>query len=499
MSGTLTVLLAAWMAIGQKDLKKILAYTTLAALGTLTVLLGLGTPKAFEAFLAFITAHALYKACFFMLAGTVDHQTGTRDINELGALRHAMPICATVAVLAGLAFAGLPPTMSFMGKELALEAALNSPNLLLGAFALTGLVLSAIVFVFLTTLLVWGVFFAKPATGGDLPKTPREASWGFWIGPLILAILGLVHGIAPSGLVHAIFEPASEGFFGQRASYHFALWHGLGAPLFITFAVVAIGAALYRPRRRILSTAEKIIAGTRWTPEALYHWKIGLIPGVSKRVFDSIQNGSLRFYIGVVLSFTVVFALWPLTHGFELNISQHMWNDLRPEEALIHIALIGGAITTLLSRKTFVALASAGIIGLSVAFYYVIYGAPDLAITQVLVEALSLILVIFVLFYFSRVAIPLSRLSQWSAAAIASGMGCVFAVALLLTLGNRHFESISWYFSENSLALAHGRNIVNVILVDFRAWDTLGEIVVLGIASVGVYVMVRWRKGDRDA
>jgi len=500
--GTATVLLAAWMAIGQRDIKKVLAYTTLAALGTLTLLLGLGSDMGMKAFLAFLIAHALYKACFFMLAGAIDHETGTRDMALLKNLRKSMPISAAVAIVGGLAFAGLPPSWSFIAKETALEAALEALPSFSGVLALTALVVGAVSFVYLTALLVWNIFFAGPlnveSSLNEMPKKAHEAPWGFWIGPAVLALTGIFFGIFSSSLSHYLLEPATEALISRREVMHFSLWHGISAPLLITIGVLTGGVIFYCLRNSVFSNVSRIIQAWGYTPEKLYQRKIAQLPIVSKNIFDRIQNGKLRIYIGVILLFTIIFSLWPLSHGFELNIPAHVWSNVRFEEILINIALLSGAVLTLLSRKTFVALAATGIIGLSVAFYYVFYGAPDLAITQVLVEALSLILVILVLFHFSRVAIPLKRSSHIASLLLSLGMGCVFGIAMLFSLSNSYFDSISSYYSANSYLLAHGRNIVNVILVDFRAWDTMGEITVLGIASLGVYAMLRWKKGLRE-
>lgn len=500
VAGSITVLLAAWMSFGQKDIKGILAYTTLAALGSMTLLLGLGTPKAFEAFLLFLFAHALYKASFFMIAGTVDHETGTRDLSKLGKLSAAMPKSAWAAVFAGIAFAGFPPTLSFISKETALEAALHSPFPVL---SLSALVLGSIAFVYLTLVLVHSVFFGRalnvtPSDQSVRKESIHDGGWGFYIGPCCLAFLGILFGLAPGLLNHSLLEWASVSLLGYRDAYHPALWHGFGAPLFITIGVIAAAFILYTKRDSSLEKISSISSNWNYGVEDLYKYKISLIPKWSPKIFAIFQSGYLRKYIAHILLFTIIMLSWPLWGTDVFEIPKKFWNDLRFEEAALCLALVFASTITLLSRKTFVALASTGVVGLGVAAFYVLYGAPDLAITQVLVEALSLILVILVLFHFRRVSIKHTRPFHYYSLILSVGMGSLFGIAILLSLRNPFFERISGFFSENSLLLAKGRNVVNVILVDFRAWDTMGEIAVLALASTGVYALIRWRKDEAD-
>ncbi len=498
--GAATVLIAAWMSFGQKDVKGILAYTTLAALGTLTLLLGIGTPKAFEAFLFFIVAHALYKAAFFMIAGTVDHESGTRDLAKLGRLSGVMPKTAWSAVFAGIAFAGLPPSLSFISKELAVEATLHSA---ISFIVLPALFLGSMAFVYLTCVLVHGVFFGEAVTQVEGDQSERkenihDGGWGFYLGPSVLAFLGIVFGLAPQLLNRHLLEPASEALLGFRDTYHPGLWHGFGAPVFVTIAVIASGLLLYRFRESVLENVHAVTHNWKFGLEDLYNKIVELIPKVSDRIFSKIQSGYLRIYVANILFFTLVIVCWPLQKQIDWSIQQKFWNDIRFEEAVLSLALVFAASITLLSRKTFVALAATGVVGLGVAAYYVLYGAPDLAITQVLVESLSLILVILVLFHFSRVSIRLSKRFHFYSLALSIGMGSMFATLMLLSLRNPYFERISGYFSANSYLLAKGRNIVNVILVDFRGWDTMGEITVLALASLGVYALIRWRGAEHD-
>ncbi|NCN40359.1 DUF4040 domain-containing protein [bacterium] len=501
--GALTVLLAAWMSFGQKDIKGILAYTTLAALGTLTMLLGVGTPKAFEAFLFFLFAHALYKASFFMIAGTVDHETGTRDLSKLGKLAKFMPTTAWAAVAAGIAFSGLPPTLGFISKELAIEATLHGGgNFAMAWMALPALFIGSVAFVYLTCMLVHTVFWGdalkvSPVDASVRKEHIHDGGWGFYLGPVCLAFLGILFGLAPGLLSHALVEPASEALLGFKDSYHPALWHGLTPPLFITVAVIATGLVLYRFRESIIEAVSKITGNWHYGIEDLYKKKVELIPVLSPKIFGFFQNGYLRKYVASILAFTIVIVSWPLLRQQDWSLAERFWNDVNFEEIVLVFSLVFASILTLLSRKTFVALAATGVVGLGVAAFYVLYGAPDLAITQVLVEALSLILVILVLFHFSRVSIKAPKSFHLLSLGLSMGIGLLFAVGVLLSLNSPYFERISGYFSENSYLLAKGKNIVNVILVDFRGWDTMGEIVVLALASLGVYALVRWRReGD---
>jgi multicomponent Na+:H+ antiporter subunit A len=500
VAGSLTALTGCLLALAQSDLKKVLAYTTVSALGTLTLLLGLGTPKAIEAFVAFLVAHALYKASLFMLVGAIDHETGTRDLTRLTGLGRPMPRTALLVALASLAMAGLPPTFSFMAKELALEAAIGAPDGTLGGVALLGLLAGACVFVYLGLILARSLFSSGRAAwpASALPQEPHEAPFGMLLGPALLVLSGVVLGIRPGLFVDTFVEPAVAEILQDSKELKFSLWHGLSLPLLLTLGVLLVGAGLYRLRSRVLDLASGVLRKTAWGPETLYGDFVKSLPARAQNFFDRIQNGSLRFYLGVVLMFTLLFVSAPLLGGWDLRLPARVWQNVRPEDLIVSFALLSGAFLTILSKKTFVSLASTGMIGLGVAAYYVFYGAPDLAITQLLVESLSLILVILVLFHFSRDRIPLRLPSKGIAVLLSTGMGALFTVFLLLSLGNRYFDPISHYHRQNSLPLGKGSNVVNVILVDFRGWDTMGEITVLALATIGVYAMLRWMKGARD-
>ncbi len=241
--GAVTFVVGAYLIINQFDLKKILAYSTVSALGLLVMLIGIGTDLAIKGMVAFLLAHALYKGALFMIAGTIDHETGTRDTRVLGGLRSLMPKTALAALLAGLAIAGLPPFFAFIGKEVFLDAVLNAE---LGGR--TPLVAAVIVaspaFVLAALLVVFGPFSGKV---GETPKHPHEAPFAMWAGPLLLALTGLLVGLAPFLLQDWLIAPAALSVAGEPISVNLALWHGLNLPLALSGLRSTMNSCATRP------------------------------------------------------------------------------------------------------------------------------------------------------------------------------------------------------------------------------------------------------------
>lgn len=490
--GAVTMIMGVVMALGQKDLKKILAYTTVAVLGTLTMLLGIGTELAVKAAMAYLLAHALYKAALFMTSGTVDHETGTRDPDALGGLRGVMPWTAAAALIAGLSMAGVPLLFGFVSKEYFYKALLaaEGPGVLwelLGVSASVAMVALAVTAGFKP---FWG---ARLAT----PKTPHEAPWTMWLGPLLLGVASLKAGLFPAVAGGGLVGPAVHAVLGH-ADYavQLQLWHGWTVALALSVLTVVLGLVVYAllPRWRAAQGA-----GTRWArfgPERGYE---GIVDGVlafARWQTRVLQNGYLRNYVLTVVLFTVLLIVWVLPGSLRLPA----WDTLVPPHVLsvvVCLLIMGGAVLACLTSSRFNAILSLGVVGLGVAMVFFMYSAPDLAMTQVLVETLTLVL--FVLAFYR---LPLFR--QFSSrgiklrdAGFAVVFGSVMAMVVLVEQSAPAADSaVSRFMGEQSLELAYGRNVVNVILVDFRALDTLGEIVVLAIAALGVFAMLRLRPRD---
>jgi multicomponent Na+:H+ antiporter subunit A len=484
-TGAATMLLGAMQAMRQKDLKLILAYTTVSALGGMTLLLGLGTVAGLAAALGFLLAHALYKGALFLIAGAVDHSTGTRDVTGLGGLHKAMPYSAGAALAAGLAFAGLPPLLGFIAKEEAFNAILAAgPHApwLMGAFIVSLVLLVAAA----------GQAALRPFWGRlQSPQPPHEAPWPMLVGPTLLAGVGLFLGLFP-GIVGPLLGRAS-GYEVQLA-----LWHGWGEALLASIVTLTLGLALYLGVPHIRARWDRALKPLdRTGPERAFDGGLDGLMGFAKVQARWIQHGRLRGYVATTLLATTLAAgsTLILLGGVTLGTG---WTDIRPHEALIFLTLVAAAATTpfLTSRAGSIALL--GVVGYSVAVLFVLFGAPDLAMTQFLFETLSVLLFVLVLRHLPNLKPRSPKRTRWRDASIAVLVGALMTLLTLATTGLSR-DSISSFFAQNSYPLAHGRNVVNVILVDFRSLDTLGEITVLAVAGLGVAALLNLRPRRDDA
>ncbi len=493
--GAITMVTGVWLGLGQSDLKKILAYTTLSVLGTLTLLLGIGTSLAIKACLTYLLAHALYKAALFMAAGAVDHETGTRDVGVLSGLRKAMPITAAAALLGALSMAGTPLLLGFVSKEYFYKALLEAdgPAYL---WETLGVAASMAMFALAVTA---GIrpFFGKPS---ETPKHAHEAPWTMFVGPVLLGISAVAFGILPGWVGDRLIGPASRAVLGDPAfQADLALWHGWNTALFLSIVTVAGGLVVYfvAPRLRAAQPLYSALAAVG--PERGYDVALAGLLRFSAYQTRLLQSGYLRNYVLIIGIFTTGLVAWCLFDTpFEIDFARMVPPSVLGVGACLLI--IAGAVMACLADSRFTAIVSLGVVGLCIAILFFLFSAPDLAMTQILVEALTVVL--FVLAFYK---LPLLReLSSGAArirdAVLALGFGGVMTALVMVGF---HFDApaprISNFMAEQSYPAAQGRNVVNVILVDFRALDTLGEITVLGIAALGIYAMLRLRstgKGD---
>lgn len=511
-AGLLTMLVGGLLAFGQRDLKRLLAYSTVSALGALVLLLGLGSvaPSAVRAAVVFLLAHALYKGALFMVAGAVDHASGTRDIEQLGGLRRAMPLTALAAALAGLSLAAAGPLLGFVGKELLLEATLQAGTLapfLAGAATLAGALFAA------SALLAsvrpfWGRLAATP-------KDAHEAPLSVLLGPMLLALLGLLAGLVP-GLVTPLVAPAIavvEGVGpavggGPPADPNLALWLGVTTPLLLSGVSAVGGLMLYTARAPLLRAAHALRPLADHGPSWWYAAGLSGLDALAAWGTRHLQSGSLRRYMLLTLATTTGLVGYTLLTRVDLALALDATSgrlDLHVYELLLVMAILLAAGAALRARSRLAAVAALGVVGYGVALVYVLYGAPDLAMTQLLVETLSVIVYVLVLYHLPRFR-PSHRADGLAMAAgrardamVAATAGVLMALLVLVATRVAFDPSLSLYLSEQSLPLGHGRNVVNVILVDFRALDTLGEVTVLSLAALGVYALLRLRPTTPDA
>lgn len=478
--GGITLLTAGLSGLQQTDLKRILAATTLAVLGLLVLLLGIGTEKAVLAAMLFLFGHALYKATLFMVAGSVDHEAGTRDVRVLGGLARAMPWTAATALLAACSKMGLPPFFGFIGKEYVYKASTS--------WAFGGLITAVLIvgnaLIFALAFKVAFLPFWRSARG-ELPKKPHEAPVAMLLGPILLSALGVVLGVWPA-LSEPLISTAQDAALGYGAHAHVELWHGISLPLALSAVTVGLGIALIF----LSDKAALLLSGTRaLSTERLYH---AVFNSTLKFAFWQtrlLQSGLLRNYLLITILATaslVASKLWRFG-GIELpgisgSVGVQVW--------IVSILMFIAVFAAILSSNRLTALISLGVVGYGVAFLFAQFSAPDLAVTQILVETLTVAL-------FSWVVLRLPELSSKGTfkrrcldAAVSVCCGLLITVLVLKSIAVDLAPSISETLAEWSLKEAQGANVVNVILVDFRALDTWGEITVLSIAAIGVWSLL---------
>lgn len=494
--GAVTMLLGAVIALQQTDLKRILAYSTVSALGTLVMLLGLGSKTAVEAAMIFLVVHSLYKGALFLAAGILDHQTGTRDVTKLGGLGRLLPVTAAATFLAALSMAGLPPLLGFLSKELLYEATLNfGPYALLLTFV--ALLANGIMVAVAATL------FLQPFTGprGQTPRQPAGEATALWLGPVVLGGLGLLLGLQvgffPAQMSAALATPQVSAVLGQPVSIKLALWHGFTPMLALSGATVLLGALIYWQRDRLVSLFRRMDPSAWMGPERFYRRSLDGLFSVAYWQTAVLQNGRLRIYLLTILSagaILVGFVFWRFhAPAWPTNMPQTRFYEVAA--ALVIVCGVAGMLTL---RSRLGVVASLGVVGYGMGLIYILFGAPDLAMTQFAIETLVVILFMLVFYRLPHFTNFSSRLARARDAIISLTIGGMITLLLLTVTALPPQIQLKTYFIENSLLEAKGRNVVNVILVDFRGLDTMGEITVLAIAAIGVFALLKLRLDNRN-
>lgn len=494
-AGGLTMLAAAWLALSQVHLKALLAFGTVWALGVLVLLLGLGTPQAVEVAMVLLVAHSLYKACLFMVAGILDHGTGEKNVENLGGLRTAMPVTALVALAGGLSMAGLPPSLGFIAKELLLEVKLRAHE---GAPLLLALALfSGMAMFYVAAMVAWRPFFGKAK---PTPKSPADPGWVFLLGPVVLACFGLLFGAVSWPLAEILLSPAAASILQEPAAVKLSLWHGLNWALFYSAIIIAGGFLLFRIRGRLRAFLEapplRILG--RAGPEAAYGAALAGMLSFARFQTRLLQGGSLGAYLLVTVAAGTAAAGYSLLSRYGLEAIRPP-TDVRWYEFCLVLYMMAAAVAVPLARSRMLAIAALGAVGFGSVLLFLLFGAPDLAMTQFIIEIMTLILLLLAFFHLPRFA-TLSRLpSRLAHAAMAAAAGSAMFLLVCVTTLEPPSRAMAEFFSARSLAEAHGRNIVNVILVDFRGLDTLGEIGVLATAALGIAALLRYpRRKDPE-
>jgi multicomponent Na+:H+ antiporter subunit A len=501
--GLATMLVGGYRALRQTDIKLILAYGTVSQLGFLTMVVGLGTPDAALAGLAMLLAHGLFKATLFLVVGIIDHQSGTRDVRKLSGVFRSSRALGIVAAIGAASMAGVPLLAGFVAKESVLEAfvhhAQGGPW---GAAVLAGIVLGSILTFAYSARFMWGAFAAKPGVDPTPFKAVRPS---FLAAPALLSLLSIVYGLWPEPVdswiqpYAALFaSTAPDAGTPAEQAGHLALWHGFTPALGLTALTFALGLAMYFGRTAV-ARAQDLVPG--WVDaDRAYQLTIGALDDTAVWITGRTQRGSLYFYLAVILS--MAFAL-PLTvmllAGKPLPENLYFIDPYSPLQAVVGAGIVIGALAAVKANKRFLAVLMVSVTGYGIALMFALQGAPDLALTQMLVE--TIILVAFVLAMRSLPAELRDRTGgKYRVVRVVIGLafGVTMVFAAIYAMGARVAVPVSLEFPRLAYEGGGGLNIVNVTLVDIRAWDTFGEISVLALAATGVasLIVVRGR-GDR--
>jgi multicomponent Na+:H+ antiporter subunit A len=490
--GAITMVIAAILSLRQTDLKKLLAYSTLSVLGTLTMLLGIGSDLAIKAFMIYLIAHALYKATLFLVAGILDHETGTREISKLSGLRKLMPITAAVAIAASLSKMGIIPLVGFIGKETVYASILEFETI--GSF-LIALAIFANAFIVYITIAVG----FKPFMGAytkKTPKVPHEAPIKMLIGPIILALLGILLGIFSSIIINSLINYSELGIITKKLNIPVKIWHGFNLELGLSIITVLLGVLLYTKRELVLNIITNLSITKFFLPSFYYDLFLDKTLSFAKVSSKFLQNGNLSYYVISIVLSTIILAgytLFSVKDIADINIS------FKPtfSEIIVGIIMILASISAVQSKSRLTAIVSVGVVGYLVAVIFIMYSAPDLAMTQFAIETLTVILFVLAIYKLPKY-FPYSNPIRRVRDLIIAGLGgLLMSMIALFVISEPMTTELKKYFAENSLSIAKGRNIVNVILVDFRALDTLGEITVLAVAAIGVFALLKLKEGEK--
>ncbi len=498
--GGATMLLGAYAAIFQHDLKGLLAYSTISHLGLITLLFGLSEPLAVVAGVFHIINHATFKAGLFMSAGIIDHECGTRDLRRINGLMRAMPFTATLGITAAAAMAGVPLLNGFLSKEMFFAETLAKDTSGVMSWLLPGAATLAGVFSVAYSLrFMHDTFFnGEPV---NLPKAPHEAPFFMRLPVLLLVLLCIAVGLAPALVAGPTLAVAAQaalhGAPGQALpAYTLAIWHGLNLPLLMSTVAVLGGLLLYFGLQRFINL-HTLVRLPGWFAAGGRDAFVAAVTATlaaSRTLTAALQSGSLQRYLSLLVLMALAAGAWPFVHGAGPSLPPPHLQDWNSAAALIAGVGIGAALGTVLAwRQRLLALVLMGATGLVVCLVFVWFSAPDLALTQLLVEVATVLVMMLALRWLPAQSPPLAtrraRRKAWrdGVLALAVGLGVAALVWQVLALPS---VSIADYYLQTTRALGGGANAVNVIIVDYRGFDTLGEITVLAVAALIIHALL---------
>lgn len=485
--GVGTMLLAGWRAVREYDLKLILAFGTVSQLGLITVMVGTGDNDMMLAGLAMLVAHAMFKASLFMVVGIIDHTTGTRDIRRLAWLGDRCKPLLVIAVGATASMAALPPFLGFIAKEADFETVLHSDAL--GPFSpvvLTGIVVGSIFTTIYSLRFLWGAFARKGLREPSVRvREMHKPTVSFMTAPAVLAAAGLLAGLWPAPLDTVLDEYADVIPGGD--GYYLALWHGFNLPLLLSAVVIGVGAGAFFERSKLRRT--RVLYLPLGNADRIYDATVRGLDLLSVRLTAATQRGSIPATQSVILTTLVVVSMAALALGARDRPELALWDQ--PWQVVVGLLMLAAALGAAVMRNRLAAVLLVGVTGYGCGAIFALHGAPDLALTQFLVE--TLVLVIFVLVLRTlpaeadRANITHKRLPR---AVLSLAVGATVTTLVAFAMAARNGAGIAELLPDAAYYRGHGSNTVNVLLVDIRAWDTMGEISVLLVAATGVASLV---------
>ena len=488
-TGMATLLIGAYVAMFKHDLKGLLAHSTVSHLGLITLLFGMGTNLAAVAALFHVINHATFKASLFMAAGIIDHETGTRDMRRINGLWRYMPHTATLAMVAASSMAGVPLLNGFLSKEMFFAEALelNLPGFWAWIPPIVA-TLAGIFAVAYSARFIHDVFFnGKPV---NLPIYPPHEPPRYMKIPVeILVFACVMVGMFPAISVGPLlFSAAQATLGGEVPDYQLAVMHGINLPLMMSLAAFVGGLLMYSQRQRFFDFHARF---KEVDEKAVFEAVVSRFVDLAQRFTALVENGSLQRYAVLLVASVIAVAAAPLI-DLGVFVGENGLSPVDWPTGISAVVLIVSALATaFLHRERFTALVLLSVVGLIVALAFARFSAPDLAMTQLSVEVVTIVLLMLALYYmpsWTPLETSPGRRTRDVALALVAGAGMTLITLAMLT---QPFSSISEFFLANSKPGGGGTNVVNVILVDFRGFDTLGEITVLAIAALGIYAMLK--------
>lgn len=522
--GLITLFWGSIFAVKQTDLKAILAFSTVSQLGLIMALLGAGSMSyhvsgaegtifKYAAFAAIfhVINHATFKGSLFMIAGIVDHETGTRNIRKLGGLMSLMPVSFSIAMIGSFSMAGIPFFNGFLSKEMFLTAMLSIAQFDFFNFETFGIIFPVIAWIASVFTFVYSMYFVFHTFTGTgavakLPKKPHEAPIGLLISPIILATLVVVIFFIPNLIADTFIKPAvfaiQPFLYSSPAAIDITVkaWHGFNTELWMTLGIFVVGFALFIT----LAKWQKIYAlwPKNFTLNTLYQiMMVNVLEKGTERFSKHFMTGSIRTYIKYMLSAISIIVIGTLftQNGFKFTLEGT--SPISLYAIPLVIVLLIGTLVAVFAKSRITSIVGLGVVGYSVALFFVLFNAPDLALTQLVIETISVALFLMVFYHMPKMKKPFEhKRFQFGRILVSVLVGVMVTLIALAAQSQKLVPSIKTYYEETVYSLAGGGNIVNVILVDYRGFDTLFEITVLSIAGMGIYAMIKLRlsKKERD-